>query len=129
MSFNIALSGLQAARSDLDVTANNIANANTAGFKRSRAEFADVFSQAYNGNSSLTPGNGVRLAAITQQFDQGNIENSSSNLDLAVNGQGFFTVRDGGGQLYSRDGAFQVDREGFVVNSSGQRLQAFPALD
>jgi flagellar hook protein FlgE len=129
MSFNIALSGLQASRSDLDVTANNIANANTTGFKRSRAEFADVFSQAYNGNSSLTPGNGVRLAAITQQFDQGNIENSSSNLDLAINGQGFFTLRDDSGQVYSRDGAFQVDREGFVVNSSGYRLQAFPSLD
>lgn len=128
-TFDIALSGLGAARSDLDVTGNNIANSNTTGFKRSRAEFADLFSQTNGGLSETAVGSGVQLAAVTQQFDQGKIENTSSTLDLAINGDGFFVLSDNGTPAYSRDGAFQLDREGFVVNSRGQRLQAFEALE
>ncbi len=90
-SFSIALSGLTAANSNLDVTANNIANADTIGFKGSRAEFADVYaSGAVNLNTSVV-GEGVRLAATAQQFTQGNITTTSSNLDLAISGDGFFT--------------------------------------
>ena len=91
-SFSIALSGLTAASSDLDVTANNVANADTVGFKESRAEFADVFAAgAVNLNTSAI-GEGVRLAATAQQFTQGNISTSASNLDLAISGDGFFTL-------------------------------------
>ena len=129
MPFNIALSGLNAAAADLKVTGNNIANASTVGYKQSRAEFADVYSQSYGGISKTAIGGGVRLEAVTQQFSQGNIDFTGNNLDLAISGQGFFVLSDRGAPVYSRAGAFQVDRDGFVVNSQGQRLQVFPALD
>ena len=127
MSFNTGLSGLNAARADLDVTANNIANANTTAFKRSTATFADVFSNTQGGGVDKA-GNGVRLAQISQQFDQGNIEDSNSNLHLAVNGTGFFALADDTGTVYSRDGAFLLDEEGFLVNSAGLKVQAFPPV-
>ena len=127
MSFNTGLSGLNAARADLDVTANNIANANTTAFKRSTATFADVFSNTQGGGVDKA-GNGVRLAQISQQFDQGNIEDSNSNLHLAVNGSGFFALADDTGTVYSRDGAFLLDEEGFLVNSAGLKVQAFPPV-
>ena len=126
MPFNTALSGLNAASADLRVTGNNIANASTVGFKQSRAEFADVFAASSSGISSTAIGTGVRLSGVTQQFGQGNIDFTGNNLDLALNGQGFFVLTDGGSQVFSRAGAFQVDRDGFVVNPSGQRLQAYP---
>src|ERR1700689_2097226 len=93
-AFSIALSGLTAASSDLDVTANNVANADTVGFKGSRAEFADVFAAgAVNLNTSAI-GEGVRLSTTAQQFTQGNISTSGSNLDLAISGDGFFTLKE-----------------------------------
>lgn len=127
MSFNTALSGLQAARQDLDVTANNIANANTTGFKRSTATFADVFSDTQSGAAD-SAGNGVQLAKITQQFDQGKIEDSNSDLHLAVNGNGFFALEGETGTVYTRDGAFLLDEEGFLVSASGLKVQAFPPV-
>ncbi len=127
-SFSIALSGLTASSSDLDVTANNIANADTIGFKGSRAEFADVYaSGAVNLNTSVT-GEGVRLATTAQQFTQGNISTSSSNLDLAISGDGFFTLKDSNGIVYSRNGEFSEDSNGNVVSSTGQALQVYPPL-
>lgn len=128
MPFRVALSGLNAASSELNVIANNIANANTAGFKNSRAEFADVFASGGAGAGGAAIGSGVRLAAVTQQFTQGNIEFTESGLDLAVNGQGFFTLRDGSGLVYTRAGGFGIDRDGFVVNSQSQRLQVFEPI-
>jgi flagellar hook protein FlgE len=128
MPFRIALSGLNAAQSDLNVTANNIANTSTTGFKGSRTEFADLFAVSLQGVSSNASGNGVRVAAVTQQFAQGNIEFTDSNLDLAVSGQGMFILSDNGALAYSRAGAFQMNRDGYVVNSSGQRLQVYPPL-
>ncbi|WP_026289695.1 flagellar hook protein FlgE [Thioalkalivibrio sulfidiphilus] len=125
MPFRTALSGLNAASADLRVTGNNIANSGTTGFKQSRAEFADVFALSYGGISQTAIGTGVRLAAVTQQFSQGNIEFTGNNLDLAMNGQGFFVLNDSGTQVYSRAGAFQVNREGYVVNTQGQRLQVY----
>ncbi|MFN2348523.1 MAG: flagellar hook protein FlgE [Thioalkalivibrio sp.] len=125
MPFRTALSGLNAASADLRVTGNNIANTGTTGFKESRAEFADVFSQSFGGISQTAIGTGVRLAAVTQQFNQGNIEFTGNNLDLAMNGQGFFVLSDSGTQVYSRAGAFQANRDGFVVNTQGQRLQVY----
>lgn len=126
MPFNLALSGLNAANADLEVTANNIANVNSTGFKQSRAEFADVFARSNTGVSDIAIGNGVRLASVSQQFGQGNIEFTNNNLDVAISGQGFFTLRDPTGLVYSRAGAFSVDRDGFVVNNNGQKLQVFP---
>ena len=128
MPFRIALSGLNAAQTDLSVTANNIANTSTNGFKGSRAEFADLFAVSLQGVSSNATGNGVRVAAVAQQFAQGNIEFTDSNLDLAVSGPGMFIVSDGGALAYTRAGAYQLNRDGFVVNSQQQRLQAYPPL-
>ncbi len=127
-SFSIALSGLTAASSGLDVTANNVANANTVGFKESRAQFADVYaSGAVNLNTSVI-GEGVRLAATAQQFNQGNITTTSSNLDLAISGDGFFTLKDASGVVYSRNGQFQENSSGNVVSATGQALQVYPPL-
>ncbi|MCS6947024.1 MAG: flagellar hook protein FlgE [Steroidobacteraceae bacterium] len=126
MAFRLALSGLNAASADLAVTANNIANTGTTGFKSSRAEFAELFSVSATGVSNITIGNGVRVANVAQQFTQGNIDFTDNSLDLAISGQGFFILSDGGALAYTRAGAFKVDREGYVVNSSNQRLQVFP---
>ncbi len=114
MAFRIALSGLNAAAGHLDVTANNIANAATIGFKGSRIEFAEVMSS------------GVRVAASPQQFANGNIQFTGNSLDLGLNGSGFFTMSDNGELLYTRAGAFGVNDEGYVVNTVGQRLQVYP---
>jgi flagellar hook protein FlgE len=126
-AFSIALSGLTAASSDLDVTANNVANADTVGFKESRAEFADVFAAgAVNLNTSAI-GEGVRLATTAQQFTQGNISTSGSNLDLAISGDGFFTLNDpSNGVVYTRNGQFSEDKNGNVVTATGQALQVYP---
>ena len=121
MSFQVALSGLNAASTDLQVTSNNIANANTTGFKSSRAEFADVFSGEATGI-----GAGVRLTDVRQEFTQGNVEITERQLDLAISGNGFFIVNDGGGLLYSRVGAFGLNATGFVENAEGERLQVYP---
>lgn len=127
MAFRVAISGLKAASGELDVIGNNIANSNTTGFKKSRAEFVDVFAVSSVGGSGTTPGSGVRLSAIRQQFTQGNIAFTDNNLDFAVNGNGFFVLDDGGTQIYSRSGAFGVDRNGFLANAQGQNLIAFGA--
>jgi flagellar hook protein FlgE len=127
MAFRVAISGLKAASGELDVIGNNIANSNTTGFKKSRAEFVDVFAVSRVGGSSTTPGSGVRLSAIKQQFAQGNVSFTDNNLDMAINGNGFFILDDNGSQVYSRNGAFGVDRNGFLSNAEGQNLIAFGA--
>lgn len=127
MTFAIALSGLNAASADLEVTANNIANVSTTGFKESRAEFAEVFATGTQSVSSNASGSGVRLSRIAQQFSQGNIDFTDNALDLAIGGEGFFVLSDKGGRLYSRAGAFSVDANGFVVNAQGNNLQAYPS--
>ena len=126
MPFRIALSGLNAAQSDLTVTANNIANTATTGFKGSRAEFAELFAVSPQGVSSNATGNGVRTTSVAQQFAQGNIDVTNNNLDLAVSGQGFFILNDAGALAYTRAGAFRLDNDGYIVNSQNQRLQAYP---
>ena len=127
MTFRLALSGLNAAQADLTVTANNIANTATTGFKGSRAEFAELFSVSQTGISKTQAGNGVRVSNVSQQFAQGNIDFTENSLDLAISGQGFFIVNDGSGLAYTRAGAFQVDRDGFIVNAQNQRLQSYPS--
>ncbi len=127
-SFSIALSGLTAASSDLDVTANNIANADTNGFKSSRVEFADVYASGGATVSSTAIGEGVRVASTAQQFTQGNITTTGGNLDLAISGNGFFTLKDASGYEYTRNGAFTEDNQGNVVTATGQFLQVYPPL-
>jgi len=129
MSFNTALSGLNAASADLNVKSNNIANVSTTGFKESRAEFADVFALSAFGSSDTAIGNGVVLNNVAQQFSQGNLELTDNALDLGISGQGFFALAPNENNddiVYSRAGAFNVDEDGFIVNSSGQFLRAFP---
>ena len=129
MSFNTALSGLNAAQADLNVTANNIANVSTTGFKESRTEFADIFSTTSFGSSSTTIGNGVLLANVAQQFNQGNLEFTSNTLDLAVSGEGFLVLNPtetNSDATFTRNGEMGVDSNGFVVNNAGARLQVFP---
>ncbi len=124
MSFNIGLSGMRAASKDLNVTGNNIANAGTAGFKQSRAEFADVYA-ANMGTGKNQVGSGVLLANVSQQFSQGNINYTQNALDLAINGNGFFITSNNGEISYTRAGYFGTDREGYVVNNMGNRLQGY----
>jgi flagellar hook protein FlgE len=128
MPFQVALSGLNAASSDLSVTAHNIANVNTTGFKGSRAEFADVYAVSGFGLGDTAIGSGVRLAGVQQQFGQGTVNFTDSALDLALNGEGFFILSDNGSLEYTRAGAFGADRDGYVVSSAGKRLQVYPPL-
>jgi len=125
MSFGIALSGIHASQSDLNVTANNVANSETTGFKQSRSEFAELFAVSPQGVGRAQTGNGVKVTAISQLFTQGNIESTNSSLDMAISGQGFFTLSDGGATLYTRAGSFQTDKDGYVANTEGQRLQVY----
>jgi flagellar hook protein FlgE len=127
-SFSIALSGLTASSSDLDVTANNIANADTVGFKNSRAEFSDVYAAGAVNLNTATIGEGVRLSTTAQQFTQGNITTTGSNLDLAISGDGFFTLKGANGVVYSRNGQFAENSAGNVVSSTGEALQVYPPL-
>ena len=123
MSFRIGLSGLNAASTDLSVTADNIANSNTNGFKQLRTEFSDVVAKSIAGSNLA--GDGVQLSTISQEFDQGNVIFTGNPLDLAISGPGFFRVSDGGGIAYARAGSFNTDRDGFIVNPAGQRLTGF----
>ncbi len=129
MSFNVALSGLRAANQDLSVTGNNIANASTTGFKRSRAEFADVYANSILGTGSRTAGSGVLVSNIAQQFGQGNISITGNSLDLAISGQGFFVLNDRGAPVYTRAGIFGLDKDGFIVGNNNARLQGYRAND
>ena len=128
MSFNISLSGLNAAQKDLDVTGNNIANASSIGFKKSRAEFEDVFSNSVFANTKTQVGSGVNTAAVSQQFAQGALQSTSNSLDLAIKGDGFFVMSPSSTSLertYTRAGAMQVNDAGFVTNANGDYLQVY----
>lgn len=125
MSFNIGLSGIRAASSDLNITGNNIANASTVGFKGSRAEFADVYAASILGTGSNAQGSGVLLDNVAQIFTQGNINYTENSLDLAINGNGFFVTSNNGALSYTRAGFFGTDQQGFIVNNSGAKLQGY----
>ncbi len=128
MGFQQGLSGLNAAAKNLDVIGNNVANASTVGFKASRAEFQDIYAAALNGAGVNQVGIGVNLGAVAQQFTQGNISTTENPLDLAINGPGFFQVTDGvNPTVYTRNGQFKIDREGFIVNNDGLKLLGYPA--
>jgi len=128
MSFQQALSGLNATSKNLEIIGNNIANSNTFGAKESRAEFADVYANALSGAGNNSVGIGTTLAAVSQQFTQGNVSSTGNPMDLAINGAGLFQVSDGNNQtLYSRNGQFKVDSTGLIVNNQKQRLMGYPA--
>ncbi len=127
MSFFTALTGLKGAQTDISTTSNNIANVGSAGFKKSRAEFGDIFSTTPL-QTNLT-GSGTQQKSITQQFSQGNIQQSTNTLDMAVSGQGFFALKAGGntGQtVYTRNGAFNLNGDGYIIDSNGQFLLGYP---
>jgi len=126
MSFYTSLTGLNAATAMLGVTSNNISNVGTTGFKRSRADFGDIFATSPLQKASSTVGQGVSLKQVSQEFGQGNISFSSNALDLAVTGDGFFPLRsaDGLQEVFTRNGSFLLNEQFNVVNSSGQRLMA-----
>ena len=124
MAFNIALSGIKAASSDLGIIGNNIANSSTTGFKASRGEFADVYAAGLVGGSDATIGSGVRLQNAAQQFAQGNVSFTNNSLDLAINGGGFFMLDDNGSSIYTRAGNFSMNSKGEVVNNDGHSLMA-----
>lgn len=123
MSFNTALSGIQAASGDLGIIGNNIANSATTGFKSSRAEFSDVYASSLLSSGTVI-GQGVRLQDVTQQFTQGNISFTDNPLDLAISGKGFFQLEDNGSTVYSRAGNFKMDTDGNIVSNEGHSLMA-----
>ena len=130
MSFYTALTGLKGAQTDISTTSNNIANVGSNGFKKSRADFGDIFGSTPMQTNQV--GVGTQVKSITQQFGQGNLTTSSNTLDMAVSGQGFFAMQTGGATpqtVYTRNGAFNVDDTGFVVDSNGQFLLGYPVDD
>ncbi|MCM0045671.1 MAG: flagellar hook protein FlgE [Burkholderiaceae bacterium] len=127
MSFQQGLSGLSASSKTLEVIGNNVANANTVGFKQSQAVFSDVYAASLTGSGNSPIGIGTRLAEVVQQFTQGNVTASNNPLDVAINGGGFFRMSNDGAVSYSRNGQFQLDRSGFIVNAEGARLTGYVA--
>ncbi len=125
MSFQQGLSGLNAAAKSLDTIGNNVANANTVGFKQSRAEFADVFANSLSGGGTSQIGIGTKISNVQQQFTQGNITNTENSLDISINGGGFFRLSDNGSIVYSRNGQFQMDKEGYIVSAAGNKLTGY----
>jgi flagellar hook protein FlgE len=130
MGFQQGLSGLNASSKSLDTIGNNIANSGTVGFKSGSAQFADVFAASLSGAGAAPVGIGTKVAAILQQFSQGNISSSNNPLDTAINGGGFFQMDDGsGGTVYGRNGQFQLNKDGYIVNAQGLQLKGVPAAN
>lgn len=127
MSFQQGLSGLNSAAKSLDVIGNNVANASTVGFKQSQAQFSDVFANTLSGSGGTQVGIGSKLSSVSQLFSQGNVSVTNNPLDLAVNGRGFFRMSDSGAISYTRNGQFQLDKSGFIVNGNGLRLTGYVA--
>lgn len=127
MSFQQGLSGLNAASKTLEVIGNNVSNANTVGFKQSRAEFADVYANSLTGGGASQIGIGTNLSNVAQQYSQGNITSTSNSLDIAINGGGFFRMSNNGAITYSRNGQFQMDKFGYIVDSEKKRLTGYTA--
>lgn len=129
MSFNIGLSGIKAASSDLNITGNNIANASTVGFKQSRAEFQDLYAASVLGTGKNAQGSGVLLGNVGQLFNQGTIDSTQNALDMGINGNGFFVTSNNGAVQYTRAGYFGTDKEGFIVDNNGYKLQGYTTND
>ena len=126
MSFQQGLSGLNSSSKALDVVSNNIANANTVGFKSATTHFADVYANSLAGAGATQVGIGVQTAAIMQQFTQGNITSTNNPLDMSVNGQGFYRMNTNGNITYSRNGQFHLDKNGYIVDDRARVLTGYP---
>ncbi len=127
MGFQQGLSGLDAASQLLSNIGNNLSNANTVGFKSSETQFSDLFASSLSGANSAQNGIGTQVSAVVQQFSQGNIVSTSNPLDMAINGLGFFRMEDKSGSIsYSRNGQFQINSSGVIVNAAGQQLTGYP---
>ena len=127
MGFQTGLSGLNASSKNLDVIGHNVANSATVGFKASTAQFADVFAASLSGGGASQVGIGTKLSNVAQQFTQGNISATNNPLDIAINGRGFFRLSDAGAVSYTRNGQFQLDKDNYIVTSSGLRLTGYQA--
>ena len=125
MAFQQGLSGLNSASKNLDVISNNVANATVVGFKNSRAQFADVYANSLSGAGASDIGIGSRVAAVSQQFSQGNISSTSNPLDVAINGNGFFRLSKSGTISFSRNGQFHLDPNGYLVNMDNLRVTGY----
>ena len=127
MGFQQGLSGLNASAKNLDVIGHNIANSNTTGFKASRTEFAAMIASAIGAASGTNSGIGVEVSAIAQQFNQGNLTVTGNSLDVAINGNGFFTLQmPDGSRAYTRAGNFKLDNVGNVVTNDGAQVMGYP---
>ena len=129
MSFFTSLSGLQASQTDMDTISHNLANVSTTGFKKSRVEFSDVIASSVSTDPRKMVGSGVIVKATQQQFKNGNLQGTTNALDLAVMGEGFFTVKTTGASdaiAYTRNGSFSVDASRNVVDSQGSFLMVYP---
>src|SRR5258708_3176743 len=131
--FSTSLSGLRSSSNSLDVTGNHIANSNTTAYKSEEITFADVFLSSLGTNGANMPlqiGNGVATAAISRDNAQGNLAPSTSSTNMAIQGNGYFVVKDlTGAQSYTRAGDFVLDKDGFLVTSAGDRVQGYQALN
>ncbi len=126
MSFQQGLSGLNSSAKNLDAIGNNVANSSTVGFKQSQVQFSDMYAASLSGSGAVQIGTGGKVAAVVQQFTQGNITNTSNPMDTAISGQGFFRMIDQSGSvLYSRNGQFQLDKNGFIVNNQGHKVSGY----
>ncbi|WP_322104913.1 flagellar hook protein FlgE [Paraburkholderia sp. J41] len=127
MGYQQGLSGLAAASNDLDVIGNNIANANTVGFKQSSAQFADVYANTIATSVGTQIGLGAALSEVQQNFSQGTINTTGQALDVAINGNGFFQMSNNGTVTYSRNGVFQLNKNGFITDAAGNDLMGYAA--
>jgi flagellar hook protein FlgE len=127
MGYQQGLSGLSASSNDLDVIGNNIANANTVGFKQSTAQFADLYANTIATTVNNQIGIGTRLASVQQDFTQGTFKTTGQALNVAINGTGFYQMSNNGSLTYSRNGVFQLDKNGFITNSQGLQLMGYAA--
>lgn len=126
MGFQQGLSGLNASAKNLDVIGNNVANAGTVGFKQSFAQFSDMYAASLSGTGALQIGIGTKVSNVVQQFTQGNVTNTTNPMDTAISGPGFFRLVDGAGAItYSRNGQFQLDKNGFLVNNQGNQVTGY----
>ncbi|HWT35462.1 MAG TPA: flagellar hook-basal body complex protein, partial [Paraburkholderia sp.] len=127
MGYQQGLSGLAGASSDLDVIGNNIANANTVGFKQGAAQFADMYANSVATAVNNQIGIGTRMSSVEQNFSQGTISTDDIALHVAINGNGFFQMSNNGSLTYSRNGVFQLDKNGYIVNADGLKLMGYAA--
>lgn len=129
-SLYTGVSGLSAQGEALGVIGDNIANANTIGFKASRAEFQDIIAKNLKGILGGNQiGRGVKIGAVNPILTQGNVDATDKTTDLAISGDGYFTLSGSDGVSYTRDGSFHFDREGYLVSNDGQRVQGFQSDD